>query len=305
MDIFGKDLSGSEKMTDITTCPICKCRENILLSEKLRYESPRKVYKCNDCGIVFLYPQMTEEEERIFYEREYGEIYSNEKGTTPEKLFEARLPDARTYFDWTRNAIDKTDDCLELGCASGYFLATIKDHVRSVAGMETHFLLKEHCRKIGIRIFESLAECEDGQFDRIFMFFLLEHIGDPVTFLQSVKRVLKKNGKLFIVVPNIDDALMSLYDIQGFRSFYFTPAHQFYYSKDTLSHIISLAGMPDVKIFPRQRYDLSNHMHWMMHGKPGGTGKFNGVFSALLLSEYAKNLEDKFLCDTLFAVVTK
>jgi SAM-dependent methyltransferase len=292
-------------MMDITTCPLCKSSHNTVLSEKLRYESPRKVYKCDDCGIVFLYPQMTPDEERIFYEREYGEIYSNEKGTTPEKLFEARLPDARVYFDWTRDGVDKTCDCLELGCASGYFLATIRDHVRSIAGMETHLLLKEHCRKIGIRTFDSLSECDDESFDRIFMFFLLEHIGDPVTFLRTVKRVLKKNGKLFIVVPNIEDALMSLYDIPGFKAFYFTPAHQFYYSRDTLSRVLTMAGLTNVDILPRQRYDLSNHMHWMMYGKPGGAGKYNTIFSPALLKEYAKNLEDKFLCDTLFAVVTK
>jgi SAM-dependent methyltransferase len=274
-------------------------------SDKLRYESSRKVYKCNECGVVYLYPQMTLDEERIFYEKEYGEIYSNEKGTTPEKLFEARLPDARIYFDWIRDAVTKTDDCLELGCASGYFLATIRDHVRSVAGMETHILLKEHCGKIGIQTFDSLSECKDESYNRIFMFFLLEHIGNPVAYIQSVKRVLKKNGKLFIIVPNIDDALMSLYDIPGFKSFYFTPAHQFYYSRKTLSGVLTMAGLTNVEIRPLQRYDLSNHMHWMMYGKPGGTGKYNAVFSQALLKEYAKNLEDKFLCDTLFAVVTK
>jgi len=46
-------------------------------------------------------------------------------------------------------------------------------------------------------------------------------------------------------------------------------------------------------------------MHWMMYGKPGGAGKYNPVFSPALLKEYAKNLEEKFLCDTLFAIVTK
>lgn len=294
-----------KKMTESTSCPLCKCGQTTLVSEKLRYDSPRKVYICNECGIVFLYPQMTPDEERIFYEKEYGEIYSNEKGTTPEKLFEARLPDARIYFDWTCDAVTRSHDCLEIGCASGYFLATIRDHVRSIAGIETHILLKEHCRKIGIQTFDSLAECKDESFDRIFMFFLLEHIGDPVTFLQSVKRVLKKNGKLFIVVPNVDDALLNLYDIPGFKSFYFTPAHQFYYAKETLSRVLTMAGMKNMQVLPRQRYDLSNHMHWMMYGKPGGAGKYNHIFSPLLLKEYAKNLEDNFLCDTLFAIVTK
>jgi SAM-dependent methyltransferase len=292
-------------MTSSIICPLCKSSHNAITSEKLRYESLSKVYTCLECGLIFLYPKMTADEERTFYEKEYGEIFSHEKGTTPAKLFEARLPDAKMYFEWTRNDLEKSNNCLELGCASGYFLATIRDQVDSVSGIETHVLLKEYCKNIGINMINSLEECEAEQFDRIFMFFVLEHIGDPINFLLAVKRVLKSQGKLFIIVPNIDDALMKLYDIPAFKSFYFTPAHQFYYSKETLSQVINLAGMPDFTIYPRQRYDISNHMHWMMYGKPGGTGRYNSVFSSTLLAEYAKNLEEHFLCDTLYAVVTK
>jgi SAM-dependent methyltransferase len=275
------------------------------VSEKLRYESPRKVYKCLECGLIYLYPQMTVDEERLFYEKEYGEIYSSEKGTTPAKLFESRLPDARLYFEWTRSDLERNHECLELGCASGYFLATIRDHVSGVSGIETHLLLKEYCENIGIHTYESINECKNEQFDRIFMFFLFEHIGDPVNYLKGVMRILKKSGKLFIIVPNVDDALLKLYDIPRFKSFYFTPAHQFYYSKDTLSQTFRTAGISEFMIHPRQRYDLSNHMHWMMYGKPGGAGRYNNVFSQVLLSEYAQCLEKQFLCDTLYAVITK
>lgn len=292
-------------MTPDIICPLCHSQNNEIISEKLRYESPRKAYRCRDCGLVFLFPQMTADEERIFYESEYGEIFSHEKGTTPAKLFEARLPDARTYFGWIRDWVAPTFDCLEVGCASGYFLATVREHVKSICGIETHTLLREHCTKIGIPTFNSLDDCKDDSFDLIFMFFVLEHIGDPMAFLRSAKRVLRENGKLFIVVPNVDDALFSLYDIPGFKPFYFTPAHQFYYSRNTLKQTINKAGMDNVVIYPHQRYDLSNHMHWMMYGKPGGVGKYNSVFSDILLKEYAKNLEEKFLCDTLLAVVTK
>lgn len=287
------------------TCPLCSNEVNELVSDKLRYESPRKVYRCASCGLIFLHPRMSADEERIFYEKEYGEIYSDEKGTTPEKLFESRQPDANLYYDWTREFLDHSHACLELGCASGYFLAGIRENVKDVSGIESHLLLKAHCKKIGIRIFASLEECDDEQFDRIFMFFLLEHIGDPINYLKSVRRVLKKEGKLFIVIPNVDDALLSLYDIPAFRSYYFTPAHQFYYSQSTLVKVLERSGLDTVTIYPKQRYDLSNHMHWMMYGKPGGMGKYNHVFSKTLLDEYAKSLTDCFRCDTLLAVVTK
>lgn len=284
-------------------CYLCGKEEHELISEKLRYDAPRKAYKCNNCGLVFLYPQMTPQEERIFYEREYGEIYSSEKGTTPQDLFNARLKDAKDYFNLTRDYLDKTDDCLEIGCASGYFLATIRDSVRSVAGVESHNLLRQYCEGIDIKTFETLDEVNEGEFDKAFMFFLLEHLGDPVGFLRKVKKTLKRNGMLFIEVPNVEDALLSTYNIPAFKAYYFTPAHQFYYSQKTLSDVLKKAGFSNFEIKPVQRYDISNHMHWMMNGKPGGMGKYDHIFSKELINAYSRDLIKRNICDTLFAVV--
>ena len=43
----------------------------------------------------------------------------------------------------------------------------------------------------------------------------------------------------------------------------------------------------------------------MTAGRPGGTGKFNHVFTHDLLATYAGVLNDHFLCDTLYAKVMK
>jgi SAM-dependent methyltransferase len=286
-------------------CYLCGHEKHELVSAKIRYEQPRKAFQCSNCGLFFLYPQMTKEEERIFYEKEYGVIYSEEKGTTPKDLFNARLPDAKAYYELVKSYLSEKNDCLEVGCASGYFLATIKDKVKSVTGFETHTELRSYCKDIGINMIDRLEDGQDRQFDRIFMFFLLEHLGDPIGYLNSLSRVLKNGGYLFIEIPNVEDALLSLYDIPKFVEFYFTPAHQFYYSRKTLADMLRKAGFNDFEIKAVQRYDLSNHMHWMMAGKPGGMGRYDHVFDQDLLKAYAETLKTHWLCDTLFAVVKK
>lgn len=284
-------------------CYLCKSEKVHVIAEKLRYESPRKVFACEACGLVFLHPQMTPEEERVFYEKEYGEIYSSEKGTTPGQLFAARQKDALEYRDWVRSFVNRHDDCLEIGCASGYFLDALRPMVRSVSGIETHTLLRAYCNEIGITMYDSLSDCREGEFSRVFMFFVLEHLGDPVRHLREIQRVLRDDGVLTIVVPNVEDALLTLYDIPAFRLFYFTPAHQFYYSQRTLRSLLAAAGFSSCEILPKQRYDLSNHMHWMQYGKPGGVGKYDHVFSENLRSQYRADLCRTFMCDTLLAVV--
>jgi 2-polyprenyl-3-methyl-5-hydroxy-6-metoxy-1,4-benzoquinol methylase len=292
-------------MSQTLTCVLCgnaDASRFTFLTDKFRYEVKKTAHRCEVCGLVFIVPLMSAEEERIFYEKEYGVIYSQEKGATPKDLFEKRMPDARMYLAWVEKYLRKTDDCLEIGCASGYFLHTIKDRVKSVTGYETHVELNKYCGEIGIPTLPNLAAAGAARFDKIFIFFVLEHVGDPFGFLAAMKKMLKPGGELFIVVPNVDDILLSTYPLPAFRDFYFTPAHQYYYSKATLAKLLGKAGFSAADVMPEQRYDLSNHIHWAATGKPGGQSKYNAAFSAKTLSSYAEDLKAKFLCDTLFAV---
>lgn len=274
-----------------------------LITDRLRYGDGRAIHRCASCSLVFLFPRMTEEEERRFYEAEYGVILSNEKGCSPRDLFQKQMPMAQTYLEWIGDRLRRSDDCLEIGCASGYFLHAIKERVHSVTGIETHNELRSFCGEIGIPAFAGLDGCGDRKFDKILLFFVLEHIGDPLGFLSALRSRLKPGGEIHVVVPNIGDALFSLYEIPAFRDFYFTPAHQFYYSPETLAKMSSKAGL-SARIEKRQRYDLSNHMHWMMKGKPGGQGKYDAVFPPALLQAYAQSLLAAERHDTILAILS-
>ena len=208
------------------------------------------------------------------------------------------------YFNWVKDNLNENQDCLEIGCASGYFLAKIKDNVKSVTGVETHTLLREYCQEIGIETFESIEQCPSQSYDCLFMFFVLEHLSNPIDFLANLKRLLKPNGLIFIVVPNVDDILVSTYEIKHLFEFYFTPAHQFYYAPSSLETIFQKAGLLTIQLKLFQRYDLSNHMWWMMHGKPGGQGKFNSIFTEDLQNAYANCLIEHHVSDTIFAIAT-
>lgn len=275
------------------------------LTNRFRYHVQKTAYQCRKCSLVFILPKMSMKEERAFYNKEYGVIFSREKGTTPAQLFKKRLPETKRYKDLLKGQLSKSHDCLEIGCASGYFLHSIKDSVRSVMGIESHMQLKKYCKKVAIPTVDDTRTLSDNKFDRIFLFFVLEHLGEPLSFLKEIKRLLKKKGKVFIEVPNIDDALFSLYKIQAFKDFYFTPAHQFYYVKKTLNRLLKKAGFGKIHVRLDQRYDLSNHIHWMLEGKPGGQAKYNGVFSKDLLENYKKSLLKHERADTLFAMAQK
>jgi len=241
---------------------------------------------------------MSPEDEKVFYEKIYRFHYDTK---TAENLWDESLPEAKKRVQRFKEFYTKDTRLLEIGCASGFFLSEVKDYVRTATGVE---LTKEYVKYAvdkGIDVRESLNDIRDNSCDLIFMFHVLEHIDDPVTYLKEVKEKLSVGGKLVIEVPNVDDILVSVYKIRPHLDFYWEIAHNYYFSKTTLGRVLEMAGY-HFEIFPLQRYDLSNHIHWMLEGKPGGQGRFSEVFSPSLLSEYEKNLKEKFLCDTIYAI---
>jgi 2-polyprenyl-3-methyl-5-hydroxy-6-metoxy-1,4-benzoquinol methylase len=241
---------------------------------------------------------MTPEMEKDFYERIYRENYGKQ---TAEGLWHICLPEVRARVLRFNKLFSKDFSLLEIGCASGYFLFEVKDKVKNVTGVELTKEYAIYARSKGLDVKNSLDEVPDNSYDLIFMFHVLEHIDDPINFLKEIKNKLKHNGRLIIEVPNVDDILVSVYKIKGHLDFYWEIAHNYYFSKTTLGNVITSAGYK-YEIFPLQRYDLSNHMNWMLTGKPGGQGRFDNIFTQSLLDEYEKTLKNKFLCDTIYAI---
>jgi SAM-dependent methyltransferase len=93
------------------------------------------------------------------------------------------------------------------------------------------------------------------------MIFVLEHIAEPEKTLLDLKRFLKPNGKIIILVPNVQDALLKFYDIPKFGEFYFCIEHLFYYSPKTLGQLLKrcrLTGEAEAI----QEYPVTNHLNW-------------------------------------------
>lgn len=244
---------------------------------------------------------MTPEIEKEFYEKTYRSAYDNQDA---KGLWESSLPEAKRRVSRFMDLFSTDSKLLEIGCASGYFLFEAKEHVKSVTGVELTKDYVKYGREKGLDVRESLNDVPDNYYDIIFMFHVLEHIDDPIYFLQDLKKKLSPTGKLIIEVPNVEDVLVSVYRIKNHLDFYWEIAHNYYFSKISLKHVLDQAGYQSV-IYPLQRYDLSNHMYWMQFGKPGGQGYYNSIFTPALLAEYENNLKDKFICDTIYAIAEK
>ena len=116
--------------------------------------------------------------------------------------------------------------------------------------------------------------------------------------------MLNEGGVIIAEIPSATDPLTSLYDIDAFEKFYWSIAHHYYYTPQSLKFILDKMNLT-YELIPEQRYDLSNHLTWMMNGKPGGQSRFEDIFSDSLIEQYKQELKDKWLCDTIFLKIYK
>ena len=103
---------------------------------------------------------------------------------------------------------------------------------------------------------------------------------------------------------NVADPLCSIYEIPAFERFYWSIAHPWYFSEQSLHYLLKQLGLP-YEILRDQRYDLSNHMVWARDGKPGGMGRFTNKLGLELDEIYKQTLIQIGKCDTLIAIISK
>lgn len=103
------------------------------------------------------------------------------------------------------------DKCiLDYGCGAGYGVMTISEHAKEAIGVDINQQIIDYCneryRKVNVSFKKVKAEYplpyENGVFDIIVSFQVIEHLPDVQRYLYELKRLLKDKGLLFITTPN-------------------------------------------------------------------------------------------------------
>jgi len=295
-------------------CPLCfyKQKKPKIVSSKIYGDSKRKraFFLCKNCDVRYLYPQLNPREEKLFYKKEFESFMNKRSGQSSgwlkaEKHIKQNAETFRRRIKYIKPCLSRSDSILEVGCSSGFMLYPFFKKGHDCMGIEPSGVFSNFVKKKGIRIYDSLKKLnykEKKKFNLIFHFFVLEHVSNPIKFLQEQLAVLKQGGKIIFEIPNVADPLHTLYKIPAFENFYWSIAHHWYFSEKSLKFILKKIGKP-YKIILDQRYDLSNHIVWSRDGKPGGMGRFKKILGSGIESSYKKLLIKSGTCDTLVGII--
>lgn len=190
---------------------------------------------------------------------------------------------------------------LDFGCGLGGMLDEMASEAAWALGLEPN---KERAAIVSAKghpVVGCLEEIEAASLDVVTMFHVLEHLNDPVSTLQAVKRVLRPGGELLVEVPHARDVLFTLFACEAFRRFTFWSEHLVLHTRPSLRTVLAQAGFGQIEISGYQRYPLANHLHWLARQQPGGHDKWRFLSSSALDSEYQALLAKVDRTDSLVA----
>ena len=252
-------------------CYLCHAPSLEVIREKVRHDLRRNVLECGSCGLVYLEPN--DESLEDYYAEDYRKKHSPVVGKAlgSREIFETYRPYQPRRVERLRPFLAPDVRLLDVGSSAGHFLHAVQNEVGECVGVE---LNREEAlfanEELGIHtVSEPLARCNlpRSSFDLITAFHVMEHVADPVGFARTIREFLAPGGHVYIEVPNIDDALLSLYSVDAYADFWYRAPHLFNFSADTLTRVMREAGF-EGEVSSLQRYSVLNHFHWLTTGEP-------------------------------------
>lgn len=208
---------------NVPVCPVCNGKEFSSFLNCTDYfvsKEEFKIKQCNGCG--FKITENIEDEDNIgpYYQSENYISHSN----TSKGLVNAVYHRVRNYMlGRKRRLVEKAaaiqkGHILDVGTGTGFFLNEMKDYGWLVTGIEK----SGDARKFAKTEFnldnlptEELFKLKGNSYDVISLWHVLEHIHQLNENMETFFKLLKKNGKLIIAVPNNDS-----YDAKHYKEFW-------------------------------------------------------------------------------------
>ena len=262
-------------MNKKSICLLCESSKLNLITNKVRFGHKADVYKCQSCDLTFV-DQNSFKFPKDFYEKQYHQTYITHvepDALNPKAYYEKMRKSTKIWSDKFNAMLSGKEVVLDIGCSTGHFMDLVKNKTSKIYGSDLNQKEIEFCRKtLKFDVSDEPLEERFAQetFDYITMIYVLEHIAKPKEFLLSVKKLLKPEGRLIILVPNIQDALINFYDIPEFRSFYYCIEHLFYYNSPTIGRLLDSVGLKGT-IEVIQEYPITNHLNWAYRRAPSET----------------------------------
>lgn len=232
--------------------------------------------KCNICGLSINRQGIEKKDVKEFYNITYQKKNSLEveKTLSAKEHFEARKSSVIKIIEKLNPILKPNMKIFELGAGAGELLYYLKGKVKSCEGNEINkdysdFINRE--LKIKCSHKDYIKEKFEDQFDMVISICTVDHIYETRTVIEKIYNDLKKNGLLYLEVPN-DHQILNKYlnpaFSNSFSTFMYQKAHYYSFTLETLSSLLENVGFYIEKSETRQEYTFKNFLNWYFVNKP-------------------------------------
>ncbi len=230
-------------------CPLCQSESREPSYAKF---GVHEVIRCRDCRVHYLYPRLTEKAML----RHYGNDDYFEGGTSgySDTSYADQERALRATFKRLMQNMHKRGltggSLLEIGCGYGYLL-------EEAEGFFDHRVGTDFSPE-GVRI--SVAKADevyeggiekisgDGKFDCVVATHVIEHVYQPLEFVEQLISRAKSGGTVVLAAPDMGGMLRKV--MRGHWASFKIPEHIIYFDQTTLGKLMRNAGLTDIRLLP-------------------------------------------------------
>jgi len=220
-------------------CPVCKEKADFQFIQDYKSKGGEwSLYQCSKCQVQFWVPFKNPGVKH--YERKYivRDIMK------PQFLY-----GYHKHFLKIQKNFPKGARVLDLGCATGDLIAELKDRGCEVWGVDLDknavnfakkYLKLENVYAMSCDEFFKLPNLP--KFDLIIFFELLEHLDNPLEFIQNIKKILKEDGTIVMSTPSRERILANLWQSD------FPPHHLTRWNENAIFNLFEKIGFKITRI---------------------------------------------------------
>jgi SAM-dependent methyltransferase len=226
----------------VTSCLVCRGSE----FRPFIREGEWQYLRCLDCGLIFLDPQPSE-----------GFLYSHYQDylpADPQGIESWRKLMAQVFTKSARliqQVIPSPGRILDIGCGYGFFLEEMAQRGWQVEGIEISATGLGYAQNnLGLSVSDRplpRPDWQDNCYDLITLFYVIEHLQNPLGVLREAHRLLRTGGLLLLRWPHTSPIARMLRPWAKRMNLYQAPSHLFDFSPVTIYKILDQLGFREIR----------------------------------------------------------
>lgn len=257
-------------------CKLCGCDKVIIEYEgKIRdgrvgrYTNENvKMFKCEKCNTIW-HDALKSDLDKFYQSDEYRK--SLEGTVDINEFYKSHDSESFDKFKYTGTTCFRDKVVADIGAGGGAFLDYINTVAKDVVAVEPTEVYRNEMVRKGYWTYayakDALVDWKD-KVDIIVSFDVIEHVENPMLFIQEIYELLSENGRAFIGTPT-DAPVMRKMLGNKYEEFLFSTQHPWVLSEKSFQFIAEQCIIANYVCKYYQRYGLGNFIFWLTNRAPG------------------------------------